>query len=206
MEKIRIAVVGVGNCASSLLQGIEYYRHKKPEEAPDSCTGTSAVSAPRISRSSRLLISINVKSGRDVNEAIFAKPNCTAVFCPAMPKAGVAVRMGRVLDGLAEHMKDYEEDYTFVPAGQPEPSREQVIAALRESGAEILLNYLPVGSEAATMFYAEAALDAGVAFVNNIPVFIASNAAGPNVSRSTDCRSSAMISRPSSAPRLPIAR
>jgi myo-inositol-1-phosphate synthase len=177
MDKIRIAVIGIGNCASSLLQGIEYYRHKKSTEA----TGLMHWEIGRFTPSDiEVAAAFDIdkrKVGCDVNEAIFAKPNCTAVFCPSMPKRGVAVRMGKVLDGVAEHMKDYEEKYTFVIAREKESSHDDVVAHLRDSGAEILLNYLPVGSEAATAFYAEAALDAGIAFINNMPVFIASNAA-----------------------------
>jgi myo-inositol-1-phosphate synthase len=83
--------------------------------------------------------------------------------------------MGRVLDGVADHMADYPDHRTFLPAEAEETTREEVIAALRETNADVLMNYLPVGSQAASEFYAECALEAGVAFVNNIPVFIASN-------------------------------
>jgi len=176
MEKIRIAVVGVGNCASSLIQGIEYYRGRKPHEAVGLMHWEIGGFNPSDIEVVAAFDIDTRKIGRDVNDAIFAKPNCTTVFCPAMPKTGVKVHMGRVLDGYAEHMKDYEEDYAFMVADEPEPDRDRVAAILRDSEAEILLNYLPVGSEAATAFYAEAALDAGVALVNNIPVFIASNA------------------------------
>jgi myo-inositol-1-phosphate synthase len=85
--------------------------------------------------------------------------------------------MGKILDGVAGHMKDYPDDHTFILSGEPEPTAAQIIQALKESGAQILTNYLPVGSEEATRFYANCALEAGVAFVNNIPVFIASDAA-----------------------------
>lgn len=177
MNRIRIAVVGVGNCASSLLQGIHYYRDRNPEEA----TGLmhweiggyrpgdiEVVAAWDIDRR---------KVGRDMAEAIFALPNCTAAFHPQVPLSGVKVRMGRILDGFSEHMREYRDKETFIPASLPEPSMEEVVKTLRESGAEILLNYLPVGSEAAARFYAECALEAGVALVNNIPVFIASDPA-----------------------------
>ena len=177
MEKIRIAVVGLGNCASSLLQGIEYYRHKKPDDAVGLMHWDIGGYRPSDIEVVAAFDIDKRKIGRDVNEAIFAKPNCTAIFCPDMPKTGVKVRMGRVLDGYADHMKDYEEDYVFVVAKEKEPERGEVVAALKNSGAEVLMNYLPVGSEAATQFYAEAALEAGTAFVNNIPVFIASNPA-----------------------------
>jgi myo-inositol-1-phosphate synthase len=83
--------------------------------------------------------------------------------------------MGQILDGIADHMKEYEDRYTFLPANLPEPSLEDAVAHLKASGAEILLNYMPVGSEKAARFYAECALQAGVALVNNIPVFIASD-------------------------------
>jgi myo-inositol-1-phosphate synthase len=175
MKKIRIAVVGVGNCASSLLQGIEYYRHKNSQEAIGLMHWEIGGYRPSDIEVVAAFDIDKRKIGLDVNEAIFAKPNCTAVFCPDMPKTGVKVRMGKVLDGFADHMKEYDEDYVFVVSREKEPDLDEVVAALKSSGTEILLNYLPVGSEEATKFYAEACLAAGVAFVNNIPVFIASN-------------------------------
>jgi myo-inositol-1-phosphate synthase len=117
------------------------------------------------------------KVGSDVAEAIFAEPNCTAVFHADVPQTGVAVRMGPLLDGVAAHMREHPAHRTFVPAGVAEPSRDEVVAHLRDSGAELLLNYLPVGSEQASRFYAESALEAGVAVVNCMPVFIASDPA-----------------------------
>ncbi|HXV74252.1 MAG TPA: inositol-3-phosphate synthase, partial [Sphingomonadales bacterium] len=115
------------------------------------------------------------KVGRDVAEAIFALPNCTYIFCKDVPPSGIKVKMGKVLDGFSEHMKDYSKNRTFTLAGEKEPTLEEVVAHLKASGAELLLNYLPVGSQKATEFYAEAALQAGLGFINNIPVFIASN-------------------------------
>ncbi|MFN3435834.1 MAG: inositol-3-phosphate synthase, partial [Sphingomonas sp.] len=108
-------------------------------------------------------------------EAIFAKPNCTTVFCETVPPTGTKVRMGHVLDGVAEHMSDYDDHRTFLLAREKEASKAEVVAALRETKTDVLMNYLPVGSQAASEFYAECALEAGVAFVNNIPVFIASD-------------------------------
>jgi myo-inositol-1-phosphate synthase len=177
MEKIRIAVVGVGNCACSLLQGIEYYRHKQAADAIGLMHW--AIGGYRPS-SIEVVAAFDIdkrKVGRDVNEAIFAKPNCTAVFSPSMPNTGVKVTMGKILDGVADHMADFEEDYRFVVAHEREPSFAEVVEIIKETNAEVLVNYLPVGSEEATKFYVEAALEAGVAFINNIPVFIASNAA-----------------------------
>lgn len=115
------------------------------------------------------------KVGKDVSKAIFEKPNCTTVFCQEIPDMGVTVQMGRVLDGFSEHMREYDDDATFSLSNLLEPTKNQVVEALRDSGAEILLNYLPVGSELASRFYAECALEAGTGFVNNIPVFIASD-------------------------------
>jgi myo-inositol-1-phosphate synthase len=115
------------------------------------------------------------KIGLDVNEAIFSEPNCTTVFCSDIPKAGVEVQMGKILDGFSEHMKEYADKYTFILADAPEPTKEEIVKVLKDSGTEVLMNYLPVGSEEATGFYADCALEARVAFVNNIPVFIASN-------------------------------
>ena len=175
MKNIKVAVVGVGNCASSLIQGIHYYRNKSEKDAiglmhweiggfkPGDIDIVAAFDVDRR------------KVGRDVNEAIFAKPNCTVVFCAELPQAGVTVRMGKILDGFSKHMNDYDAGHTFELSDEPEPTEEEVVKALLESGAEILLNYLPVGSEEATRFYADCALEANIAFVNNIPVFIASD-------------------------------
>ena len=115
------------------------------------------------------------KVGQDVAQAIFAKPNCTAVFAPDVPATGAVVLMGRRLDGVAEHMAEQPAERTFLVANDPEPSQAEVVRALREAEVDVLMNYLPVGSQQATEFYAECALEAGVAFVNNIPVFIASD-------------------------------
>src|SRR5262245_23369800 len=115
------------------------------------------------------------KVGKDVSEAIFEKPNCTAHFGGRIPKTGVLVRMGPILDGVSAHMQDFPDDRRFVPSDQQQPSRADVVAALRDSRAEVLVNYLPVGSEQAVRFYADCALEAGVAMVNCMPVFIASD-------------------------------
>ncbi|RLF27630.1 MAG: inositol-3-phosphate synthase [Thermoplasmata archaeon] len=175
MGKIKIGIVGIGNCASALLQGIEYYKNKSREDAIGlmhwDINGykpydIEVVAAFDIDRR---------KVGRDVSEAIFAPPNCTTVFCKEVPRTGVEVKMGRILDGFSDHMRNYDDKYTFVLSDKKEISEEECVKTLKESGAEILLNYLPVGSEEATKFYARCALEAEVAFINNIPVFIASN-------------------------------
>ena len=115
------------------------------------------------------------KVGKDVSQAIFALPNCTTVFHGSVPKAGVKVTMGKILDGFPAHMQAYENKRTFVVSDEKEPTKRGIINKLKASGAEILLNYLPVGSEKALRFYAECAIQAGVAFINCMPVFIASN-------------------------------
>ncbi len=176
-RKVRLAIVGVGNCASSLIQGIHYYGPEKRDAALGLMHWEIGGYAPH---DLEVVAAFDIdarKVGKDVNEAIFAKPNCTTVFCPDLPKSGVTVRMGKVLDGLSEHMKDYPENVTFVKADAPEPTQEEVVEVLKASGAEIVVNYLPVGSEEATRWYAEAALAAGCGFVNCIPVFIASDPA-----------------------------
>jgi myo-inositol-1-phosphate synthase len=175
MEKIRIGIVGVGNCASSLLQGIEYYRNRGTKEAFGLMHWAIGGYKPSDIEVTAAFDIDKRKVGRDVNEAIFALPNCTLVFCKNMPKSGVKVTMGRILDGVSDHMKHFEEDYTFVPGSDKEATKKEVVALLSKTRTEMLLNYLPVGSEEATKFYAECALDAGIAFINNMPVFIASN-------------------------------
>ena len=177
MGKIKIAIVGVGNCVSSLIQGIHYYKDKAPEDAiglmhfemngyrPGDIEVVAAFDVDKR------------KVGQDVHEAIFAKPNCTTIFHPDLPRSGVTVQMGKILDGVADHMKNYPENNAFVLSEEPELTEKEIVRVIRESGAEILTNYLPVGSEEAARFYANCALEAGVAFINNIPVFIASDPA-----------------------------
>lgn len=174
-KKIRIAIAGVGNCASSLIQGIEYYKNlgeKHPDRslglmhynlggyAPDDITVAAAFDIDER------------KVGKSLKEAVFAKPNCTKVICKDLPKSDAKVHMGEVLDGVSEHLKDYSEDNRFVVSKKKPCDVKKV---LKDSGAEILLSYLPVGSEKATAFYAEACLDAGVSLINCMPVFIASD-------------------------------
>ena len=175
MEKIKIGIVGVGNCASSLLQGIEYYKDKKPSDAIGLMHWEIGGYKPFDIQVVAAFDIDKRKVGKDVNTAIFERPNCTLVFQKNMPATKVTVSMGRVLDGCAEHMADYENDYTFLVSDKAEPTQADIVKILKDSGVEILVNYLPVGSEKATAFYVECALEAGIAFVNNIPVFIASN-------------------------------
>jgi myo-inositol-1-phosphate synthase len=172
LDKIKIAIIGVGNCASSLVQGIHYYNDKNPEEVAGLMHWNIGGYKPS---DIEVVAAIDIdkrKVGKDISEAIFEKPNCTHVFYDNIPNLGVKVVMGKVLDGVAPHMKEYDDDHTFVIAEEEEIN---VVDILRQSNAEIVLNYLPVGSEEATRFYAASALKAGVAFINNMPVFIASD-------------------------------
>jgi myo-inositol-1-phosphate synthase len=171
MSEIRIAVVGVGNCASSLVQGIAHY------STGADTTGLlhTELGGYRI-QDLRIVAAFDIdkrKVGRPLQEAIFAVPNNTKIFCPDVPPSGVTVQMGPVLDGCAAHMADYPIHLRFDAASTPPADVAQI---LRRSGAEILINYLPVGSQLATEYYAQACLDANVAMVNCIPVFIASDA------------------------------
>jgi len=175
MGKIRIAIVGVGNCASSLVQGINYYRGKRAEEAVGLMHWEIGGYKPSDIEVAAAFDIDRRKVGLDVAEAIFAEPNNTTVFCDDVRPTGVKVRMGRILDGFSEHMAGYKEKYTFVPSGEEQPGENEVAAMLRETGAEVLMNYLPVGSEDATRFYAKCALKADVAYINCMPVFIASD-------------------------------
>ena len=176
MQQIDIAVVGVGNCFSALLQGLYFYR--------DDPSGLTGLAHPYIGPYGpgdiRVVAAFDIdrrKVGRDVAEAIFSPPNNTQVFYPEVPLQGVQVQMGPVMDGVSEHMRSVDAARTFDVADAPEPDHDQVVACLRESGAQVLVNYLPVGSEQATRFYAECALRAGIALVNCMPVFIASDPA-----------------------------
>jgi myo-inositol-1-phosphate synthase len=172
---IRIAIVGVGNCASSLLQGISFYTANHRSATFESLGlmhleiggykpwDIEVVAAFDIDRR---------KVGKPLHEAVFAKPNCTRVIFSNMDQSNVTVSMGEVLDGCSEHMQDYPDDRAFRISQETPCDVEKV---LRTSGAEILLNYLPVGSDRATRFYAEACLNTGVSLVNCMPSFIVSD-------------------------------
>ncbi|MEE9140610.1 MAG: inositol-3-phosphate synthase [Alphaproteobacteria bacterium] len=172
MAKIKLAIAGIGNCASSLVQGIAYYKRC----GDDDVVGLMHPSIGGLGPGDLEVVAAfdidRRKVGKPLEQAIFAKPNCTMVFENELPPAGVTVRMGPILDGVAPHMKDYPEDEAFRPT-DIEPVN--VAEALRDSGAEVLVCYMPVGSEQAVRHYARACLDAGVAMVNCVPVFIASD-------------------------------
>lgn len=175
-SRINVAVIGVGNCASSLVQGLAYYQNGGANEQIGLMHWDLGGYRPKDIHVVAAWDIDKRKVGADVAEAIFAKPNCTQIFCDHVPQAGVKVRMGRTLDGFSEHMAGMPDDRTFLPSDEAQPDKDDVVRVLRETETDVLLNYLPVGSQEATEFYAECALEAGVAFVNNIPVFIASDA------------------------------
>jgi len=171
-KKINLAIAGVGNCASSLLQGMEYYQ--RPDSGEIAGLLHREIGGYGVG-DIRVVAAFDIdrrKVGRPLSEAVFAEPNCTTVFQEELPDYGVTVQMGPVLDGIADHMKDYPEDRTFLVADADPVDPAEI---LRESKAEVLLCYLPVGSEQAVRAYAQACLDAGVAMVNCVPVFIASH-------------------------------
>jgi len=172
MPTLRLAIAGVGNCASALLQGLEYYRTH--DLAQTSGLLHAQIGGYRL-EDLRVVAAFDVdtrKVGRPLEEAAFAPPNCTKVFAEKLPASGVTVQMGPVLDGVAEHMARHPAERAFRVA-DAEPV--DVARTLRESGAEVLVCYLPVGSERAIRHYAEACLEARVALVNCVPVFIASD-------------------------------
>jgi myo-inositol-1-phosphate synthase len=177
-DGIRIAIAGVGNCASSLIQGIHYYTPQRCREDVIGLMHTEIGGYRPCDIAVVAAFDVDVrKVGIDVHQAIFAKPNCTKIFQAEIPDAGVTVLMGPVLDGISEHMEDYADDRTFIKSDARELSKAEIVAELKRTGADVLLNYMPVGSEKAARFYAECALEAHIGFINNMPVFIASDKA-----------------------------
>jgi myo-inositol-1-phosphate synthase len=175
-KAINIAIVGVGNCASSLVQGLAHYQNGGANDQIGLMHWDLGGYRPKDIRVVAAWDIDRRKVGKDVAAAIFEKPNCTATFCDHVPDSRAVVEMGRILDGYSEHMAEWPDERTFLPADAPQPEKADVVRRLKETETDVLLNYLPVGSQEATEFYAECALEAGVAFVNNIPVFIASDA------------------------------
>jgi myo-inositol-1-phosphate synthase len=173
---INLAIVGIGNCASSLVQGIAHYQNGGANDQIGLMHWDLGGYRPKDIRVVAAWDVDERKVGKDVSEAIFEKPNCTQVFCDHVGKTGAEVRMGRILDGLSDHMEGWPDDRRFIAADAPEPDKSEIVEVLRETDADVLINYLPVGSQQATEFYADCAIEAGVAFVNCIPVFIGSDA------------------------------
>jgi len=167
MGSVRVAIVGVGNCASSLVQGVEYYKDADPESRVPGLMHVQF--GPYHVRDVEFVAAFDVdakKVGRDLAEAIGASENNTIKICD-VPPTGIIVQRGPTLDGLGQY---YRELIT-----ESDDPHVDVVQALRDARADVLVSYLPVGSEQADRYYAQCALDAGVAFVNALPVFIASD-------------------------------
>ena len=171
MGAIRIGIVGIGNCASALVQGLSYYSKKR-----DELIGLMHYSiCDYRPEDIKVVAAFDIdkrKVGRPLKEAVFASPNCTKVIDKDILQGDAVVSMGHTLDGVSAHMKEYPEERTFLVS---EEKPVDVVRVLKEQGVEILINYLPVGSEKAARFYAECCLEAGVSLINCIPVFIASD-------------------------------
>jgi myo-inositol-1-phosphate synthase len=167
MGSVRVAIVGVGNCASSLVQGVEYYKDADPDSRVPGLMHVQF--GPYHVRDVEFVAAFDVdakKVGRDIAEAIVASENNTIKICD-VPPSGVIVQRGPTLDGLGEYYLQVITESDERPV--------DVAQALRDCRADVLVSYLPVGSEEADRYYAQAAIDAGVAFVNALPVFIASD-------------------------------
>jgi myo-inositol-1-phosphate synthase len=165
MGSVRVAIVGVGNCAASLVQGVEYYKDADPQAR---VPGLMHVQLGDYHVSDiEFVAAFDVdgkKVGRDISEAIGASENNTIKICD-VPPTGITVQRGHTLDGLGKYYRLTIEESDDEPV--------DVVAALKEARADVLICYLPVGSEDAAKFYAQCAIDAGVGFVNCLPVFIA---------------------------------
>jgi myo-inositol-1-phosphate synthase len=171
-RKIRVAIAGVGNCASSLVQGLQFYRDKRD----DDCVGLlhPNLGGYRLDHI-EIVAAFDVdrrKVGKPLNDACVALPNNTKVFHPLTPGEGPVVLAGPVLDGIPSHMRDYPIDQRFEPA---DAAAADATLILRANDVDVLVNFLPVGSQQASEYYAQACIEAGCAMVNCIPVFLASS-------------------------------
>jgi len=175
-DSIRVAIAGVGNCASSLVQGIAWYRRRLAKDHVRETLGLMHYNLGGYEPGDiQFVAAFDIdkrKVGRPLETALFAPPNCTKVFMRDIGQTRVTVQMGPILDGYSDHMAAFPDDQRFIPSSKPPVDIAKV---LDKSGAEILVHYLPVGSQKASEEYAKACLDTGVSLVNCIPVFIASN-------------------------------
>ena len=166
-KKIRVGIIGVGNCASSLVQGVEFYKNARNDELIPGLMHTTLGGYHISDVEFSCAIDINkTKVGKDLSEAIYAYPNNTFKFID-VPKAGVKVERGMTHDGLGKYLSQIIEKAPGKTA--------DIIQLLRDTNTDMVINYLPVGSEEATKWYVEQALQAKVGFINAIPVFIASS-------------------------------
>src|SRR5689334_23602713 len=161
-EKVRVAIIGVGNCASSLVQGVEYYKDADPD---DFVPGLMHVDLGGYHvRDIEFTAAFDVttdKAGKDLSEAISAHPNNTIKFAD-VPKTGITVSRGMTHDGIGKYLSEIVE--------KAPGETDDIVKILKETGTDVVVSYLPVGSEAAAKWYAEQCLEAGVALVNCMPV------------------------------------
>jgi myo-inositol-1-phosphate synthase len=166
-KKVRVAIIGVGNCASSLVQGVQYYRDSKPT---DIVPGLMHVDLGgyhiRDIEFSAAFDVVDSKVGLDLSEALFAHPNNTLKFTD-VPNLGVPVHRGMTHDGIGKYLSEVVEK-------APGPT-DDIVGILKETKSDVVISFLPVGAEMATKWYVEQVLEAGCAFVNCVPVFIASS-------------------------------
>lgn len=170
MEKIRVAIIGIGNCCSSLVQGIEYYKDKNSNNAIGLMHWNLGGYLPS---DIEIVAAFDVdkrKVGKDISTAIFSEPNCTKKFAE-VPFMNIEVLKGPILDGIAPHMKEYFQ----IDNKQIENDFDSIVKILKEKKTDILINYTPVGSKEVTMSWADIALKVECAFINCIPEFIASD-------------------------------
>lgn len=174
MSRIRLAIAGIGNCASSLVQGIAYYRAMRGTDRQDLGLMHPVLGGLRVD-DIEVVTAFDIDSrkvGQSLEKALFAPPNNTKVFHSDLGQSGVTVQMGEVHDGVAAHMTSYPAHQRFdVASAKP----VDVVKTLRDSGADVLISYMPVGSQKATEYYAQAAIDSKVGFVNCVPCFVVSD-------------------------------
>ncbi|HEY8728611.1 MAG TPA: inositol-3-phosphate synthase, partial [Acidothermaceae bacterium] len=167
MGSVRVAIVGVGNCAASLVQGVEFYKDADPDERVPGLMHVQF--GPYHVRDIEFVAAFDVdgkKVGQDLADAIGASENNTIKFCD-VPPTGITVQRGHTYDGLGDYYRDIIQESDEQPV--------DVVQALKDARVDVMVSYLPVGSEDADKFYAQCAIDADVAFVNALPVFIASD-------------------------------
>lgn len=174
--RIRTAIVGVGNCASSLVQGVSYCMAKGGDAVGVSFPMLGGYAPEDI----QIVAGFDVdarKVGRPIGQAVLAAPNCTEIFWDKLDDQPAAVHRGPDLDGVSAFMRNQAPDLSFVTSDAPALSRDEIVETLKSAEAEVVMIFLPVGSIEAVEFYADCALRAGCAVVNGIPVFLASNPA-----------------------------
>lgn len=175
MASIRTAIIGVGNCASSLVQGRYYYSDRKANVPGLITKNLGGYYAADIEYVAAFDVDKR-KVGLDLSKAIFSPPNCTTIFQSKIPQMKCTVEQGFIIDSIAAHNQEFSENQRFEPLKNRDASaaeaKARIVKSLKSKGVEVIVNYLPVGSEQNVRFYAQCALEAGCAFVNAVPVFV----------------------------------